>query len=130
MVGGRSFTILGKPTVPYATVKATIEQQTLAGEKLIFKYKRRRRSSNFYRRRQYVTMLRIDEIVVDEKAINPAAEEPPKPDRLLDLWANRWLDEEEKALIPRNPVPTFAGRSRLVWNCTFALASCEISRVT
>merc|ERR1712023_424253 len=38
LVGTKAFTIVGKPTVPYAQVKATIEQQTLTGEQLIFKY--------------------------------------------------------------------------------------------
>eukprot|EP00397_Hematodinium_sp_SG-2012_P056547 GEMP01069893.1.p1 GENE.GEMP01069893.1~~GEMP01069893.1.p1 ORF type:complete len:340 (+),score=45.26 GEMP01069893.1:192-1211(+) len=97
MVGSRDWTILGKPTVPYAYVKCTIEQQTLAGEKLVFKYKPRRRSSNFYRDRHYVTMLRVDEIVCDPSSVEP---NPPMPKatRLLDVWANRWLRNEEKEL--------------------------------
>jgi len=95
LVGSKDFTILGKPTVPYAKVKATIEQQTLTGETLAFWYKPRRKQSKFYRRRQHVTMLRIDEIVLtpDEDPTDPP---PPKPVRLLDLWANRWLDPAEK----------------------------------
>eukprot|EP00439_Symbiodinium_sp_Y106_P056324 s308_g7.t2 len=64
VVFGTDFTILGKPTVPYAKVKATIEQQTLTREMLAFWYKPRRKQSHFYRRRQWVTMLRIDEIVL------------------------------------------------------------------
>lgn len=52
MVGGRSFTILGKPTVPYARVKCTIEQQTLAGEKLVFRCgNSNQRYTKFWRRR-------------------------------------------------------------------------------
>lgn len=99
LVGSKDFTIIGKPTVPYAKVKATIEQQTLSRELLIFKYKRRKKQSKFLRRRQYVTMIRIDEIVVDPLAdtVDPP---PPKPLRLLDLWANRWLDPVEKEGIP------------------------------
>jgi len=95
LVGSKKFTIIGKPTVPYARVKATVEQQTLTREMLTFKYKPRRKQSRFLRRRQYVTMLRIDEIVVDPEmeAEDPP---PPKPQRLLDLWANRWLDPVEK----------------------------------
>lgn len=95
LVGSKQFTIIGKPTVPYAKVKATIEQQTLTRDMIIFKYKRRKKQSKFLRKRHYVTMIRIDEIVVD-----PAADHtdppPPKPLRLLDLWANRWLDPVEK----------------------------------
>merc|ERR1712066_53912 len=86
---------IGKPTVPYAKVKATIEQQTLAGEILSYKDKPRKKQQRFLRRRQYVTMLRIDEIVVDPEA-NVVDPPPPKPTRLLDLWANRWLDPAEK----------------------------------
>merc|ERR1712014_211497 len=67
----------------------------LAGEIISYKYKPRKRQQRFLRRRQYVTMLRIDEIVVDPEAdvVDPP---PPKPTRLLDLWANRWLDPVEK----------------------------------
>jgi len=95
MVGTKDFTVIGKPTVPYAKVKATIEQQTLTGERISFKYKRLKKQSRFLRTRQYVTMLRIDEIVVEPQAdtVDPP---PPKPDRILDLWANRWLDPVEK----------------------------------
>jgi len=96
LVGTKMFTIIGKPTVAYAKVKATVEQQTLAKEMLTFKYRAKGRQSRFLRRRQYVTMLRIDEIVVEPEAdtVDPP---PPKPARLLDLWANRWLDPAEKA---------------------------------
>lgn len=96
LVGTKEFTVIGKPTVPYAKVHATIEQQTLAGEMLVFKYRARKKQSKFWRRRQYVTMLRIDKIEIDLKEGLKADPPPPKPVRLLDLWANRWLDEEEK----------------------------------
>lgn len=112
LVGSKDWTVIGKPTVPYAKVKATIEQQTLCGEVLSYKYKPRKKQQRFLRRRQYVTMLRIDEIVVspDEDPTDPP---PPKPDRLLDLWANRWLDPVEKEGIemvegPDGPVPKVA----------------------
>jgi len=112
MVGTRRFTILGKPTIPYAKVKATIEQQTLAGEVISYKYKPRKKQQRFLRRRQYVTMLRIDEIVVDP-ASDTVDPPPPKPLRLLDLWANRWLDPAETADVemvngPDGPVPKVA----------------------
>ncbi|KAF8821217.1 putative 50S ribosomal protein L21, partial [Cardiosporidium cionae] len=94
MVGSKDWTIIGKPTVPYALVRATIEQQTLAGEQISFKYKKHRRNSRFLRIRHWVTMIRINEIVVDT-AIKAELPEV-KPLRLLDLWANRWLNAEEK----------------------------------
>mmetsp|Transcript_124585 Transcript_124585/g.352662 ORF Transcript_124585/g.352662 Transcript_124585/m.352662 type:complete len:280 (-) Transcript_124585:125-964(-) len=94
LVGCKDFTIIGKPTVPYATVKATVEQQTLTRDMLVFKYKPRRKQSRFLRVRHRVTMVRIDDIVVDpDEDPNPPL---PKPLRLLDLWANRWLDPVEK----------------------------------
>merc|ERR1712110_824835 len=65
LVGSKDFTIIGKPTVPYAKVSATIEQQTLTKEMLSFKYKPRRKQSRFLRRRHHVTMLRIDKISLD-----------------------------------------------------------------
>ncbi|CAK9107320.1 Probable 39S ribosomal protein L21 [Durusdinium trenchii] len=95
LVGSKDFTILGKPTVPYAKVKATIEGPSAPPWQFSWRYKPRRRQQGFYRRRQHVTMLRIDEIVLtpEEDSTDPP---PPKPVRLLDLWANRWLDPAEK----------------------------------
>jgi len=95
LVGSRNYTIIGKPTVPYAKVMATVEQQTLTRELIHFRYKPRKKQSRFLRRRQYVTMIRIDSIEVtpEEDHTDPP---PPKPVRLLDLWANRWLDPVEK----------------------------------
>jgi len=93
MVGNKDFTCFGKPTIPYARVKCTIEQQTLSGDQLVFKYKPRRRVQNFHRHRQWVTMLRVDDIILDPSM--PEEEEPKPPLRLLDIWANRWLDPEE-----------------------------------
>ncbi|PFH32814.1 putative 50S ribosomal protein L21 [Besnoitia besnoiti] len=100
LVGSRDWTIIGKPTVPFAKVEATVEEQTLAGETLSFFYRKSRRVSRFRRIRHCVTMLRIDRIVVDpEMTVDPP---PPKPDRLLDLWANRWLYPDELEGIKRD----------------------------
>ncbi|KAL8273654.1 hypothetical protein Esti_002476 [Eimeria stiedai] len=84
LAGTRKWTLLGKPT---------LDSCTLAGETLSFRYKKTRRSSRFLRIRHWVTLLRIEEIVVDvEMKVDPP---PPRPKRLLDLWANRWLYPEE-----------------------------------
>ncbi|KEP64765.1 UNVERIFIED_CONTAM: 50S ribosomal protein L21, putative [Hammondia hammondi] len=100
LVGSRDWTIIGKPTVPFAKVEATVEEQTLAGETLSFFYRKSRRVSRFRRIRHCVTMLRIDRIIVDPNmTVDPP---PPKPDRLLDLWANRWLYPDELDGIKRN----------------------------
>lgn len=100
LVGSKDFTIIGKPTVPYAKVRATIEQQTLSRECLTYKYKAKRKQQRFLRRRQVVTMIRIDAIELDVEG-DPTDPPPPKPERLLDLWANRWLDPVEKEGIER-----------------------------
>jgi len=109
LVGTRDFTIIGKPVVPYAKVKATIEQQTLCREMLTFKYRPGGRQSRFLRRRQYITMVRIDEIIVDPE-MDVVDKPPPKPVRLLDLWANRWLDPAEKAEIAMEDVKNEQGQ--------------------
>lgn len=95
LVGSRDYTIIGKPVVPYAKVKATIEQQTLSGEVLSFTYKPRKKQSRFLRCRAYLTMVRIDEISLtpEEDHTDPPL---PKPLRLMELWSNRWLDPAEK----------------------------------
>ncbi|PHJ18453.1 50s ribosomal protein [Cystoisospora suis] len=49
LVGSRDWTIIGKPTVPFAKVEATIEEQTLAGETVSFFYRKSRRVSRFRR---------------------------------------------------------------------------------
>lgn len=100
LAGTREWTLLGKPTIPFARVKGIIEQQTLAGEKLSFRYKKTRRSSRFLRIRHWVTLIRIEEIEVDVQMKEDPPLEPPK--RLLDLWANRWLYPEELEGIKTN----------------------------
>ncbi|KAL8425340.1 hypothetical protein Efla_001722 [Eimeria flavescens] len=93
LAGTRDWTLLGKPTIPFVKVKGVIEQQTLAGETLSFRYKKTRRASRFLRIRHWVTLIRIEDIVVDTEMQADPPPQPPK--RLLDLWANRWLYPEE-----------------------------------
>jgi large subunit ribosomal protein L21 len=102
LAGSREWTIIGKPTVPYARVHCTIEQQTLSKEMLVYMYKARRRVSRFKRVRQWVTMLRVDKIEIDPELMSqqPA---PVKPVRLLDLWANRWMTAAELQHVKRTP---------------------------
>ena len=92
LVGAKDYTIIGKPTVPYAKVHCTVEQQTLSKEMISFYYKPRRRMSRFMRLRHWVTMLRVDRIEVDPKLSEHAE---VKPKRLIDMWANRWLSLKE-----------------------------------
>ena len=99
LAGSKDWTIIGKPTVPYARVHCTIEQQTLSKEMLVYMYKARRRVSQFKRVRQWVTMLRVDRIEINTEE---KAKEPVRPVRLLDLWANRWMTAEELQFVQRD----------------------------
>ncbi|CXI53029.1 mitochondrial ribosomal protein L21 precursor, putative [Plasmodium berghei] len=92
-IGSKDFSIIGKPTIPYCKVKATIEQVTLSKEILSFRYKKVRRSSRFLRVKHWVTILKIDDIIIDLK--HEINDERKKPLQILDLWANRWLYQKE-----------------------------------
>ncbi|CAD2093450.1 mitochondrial ribosomal protein L21 precursor, putative [Plasmodium vinckei lentum] len=92
-VGSKDFSIIGKPTIPYCKVKATIEQVTLSKEILSFRYKKVRRSSRFLRVKHWITILKIDDIIIDLKS--EIHDERNKPLQILDLWANRWLYQKE-----------------------------------
>lgn len=93
LVATADWTIIGKPTVPYARVVGTIEQQTVTKDHISFTYPHASRWSRFKRSRHYVAIIHIDEIVVDPYSKPDII--PPRPVRLLDLWANRWLDPDE-----------------------------------
>ena len=102
LVGGKDFTIIGKPTVPYAKVHCVIEQQTLSKEVVSFYYKPRRRMSRFMRVRHWVTMLRVVKVEVESEIVS---DKPVKPKTLLDLWANRWLTAKELLKIECSKIP-------------------------
>ncbi|GAW83001.1 hypothetical protein, conserved [Plasmodium gonderi] len=104
LVGSKHFTIIGKPTVPYCKVKATIEQITLSKEILSFRYKKVRRSSRFLRIKHWITILKIDDIIIDTK--QTIKDERIKPLQILDLWANRWLYQKELNFIKFNETGT------------------------
>ncbi|VWU48893.1 mitochondrial ribosomal protein L21 precursor, putative [Hepatocystis sp. ex Piliocolobus tephrosceles] len=105
LAGSKNFTIVGKPTIPYCKVKATIEQITLSKEILSFRYKKVRRSSRFLRIRHWITILKIDDIIINTEQKetnyynnnnnNINNEITKKPLQILDLWANRWLYQKE-----------------------------------
>ena len=54
---------IGTPVVANATVKATITEQTRDKKVLIHKHKRRKKYRKTQGHRQYITRVRIDEIV-------------------------------------------------------------------
>ncbi|CRH03922.1 mitochondrial ribosomal protein L21 precursor, putative [Plasmodium relictum] len=92
-VGTKNFSIIGKPTVPYCKVKAVIEQITLSKEILSFRYKKVRRSSRFLRIKHWITILKIEDIIINLE--NEIKDERIKPLQILDLWSNRWLYQKE-----------------------------------
>ncbi|OEH78126.1 hypothetical protein cyc_05560 [Cyclospora cayetanensis] len=95
LAGTREWTLLGKPTIPFARVKGVIEQQVgflpLAATRGRTTVHRQISGSKLIR--HWVTLIRIEAIEVDAQMKEDPAPEPPK--RLLDLWANRWLYPEE-----------------------------------
>ncbi|XP_073997620.1 mitochondrial ribosomal protein L21 [Rhodnius prolixus] len=69
LVGGRDFTLVGRPILPQdlVSVNATVIEKDLSHTKTIF-FKRRRKQymrMNFYR--SQMTMLRINDILIDGK---------------------------------------------------------------
>ncbi len=103
--GGKDFTIIGKPTIPYARIHCTIEQQTLTRELISFYYRAKKRMSRFLRVRQWVTMLRVDRIELNSEMAAENTRVKPKSGKLIDLWANRWLSLRELKSMQDNPQP-------------------------
>lgn len=66
LLGGRDFSVLGKPWVPNTQVVAVVEEHTLLAPQLTWKYKRRTGYRRVSRSRDHVTVLRIEDIVVEE----------------------------------------------------------------
>ncbi len=64
LVGGKKFTMFGAPLVQGAKVLATVEQQTRGGKVIVFKKKRRKGYTRKHGESPYVTILRVDDIVV------------------------------------------------------------------
>ncbi|SOV18891.1 mitochondrial ribosomal protein L21 precursor, putative [Plasmodium gaboni] len=93
-VGSPNFSIIGKPTISYCKVKAVIEQITLSKEILSFRYKKVRRSSRFLRIKHWISILKIQDIIIELNQ-NTINDERKKPLQIIDLWANRWLYQKE-----------------------------------
>jgi|LakWasMet43_HOW7_FD_contig_41_376448_length_565_multi_4_in_0_out_0_1 large subunit ribosomal protein L21 len=69
LVGSADETVVGRPSIPGALVKATVEEQTLAEKELVFKKKRRKNYRRMHGHRQEITVMRINEIVLDESQL-------------------------------------------------------------
>ncbi|KAK7252153.1 hypothetical protein RIF29_35911 [Crotalaria pallida] len=78
LVGSDSQTIVGRPTVPYATVHAVVEEHALNAKLIVFKKKRRKNYRRTNGHRQELTKLRITDIQGIEKPQNVLPEKPPK----------------------------------------------------
>ena len=62
MVGSRSCTVIGRPSVPNAEVHAVIEEHVRDAKKLAFKKKRRKGYQRLKGHRQQLTGLRISRV--------------------------------------------------------------------
>lgn len=64
LVGTRDQTTVGRPLIPGAKVIATVEEQTRDKKLIVFKKKRRKGYKKKQGHRSYITVLRVDDIVV------------------------------------------------------------------
>ncbi|KAF0852742.1 mitochondrial ribosomal protein L21 (bL21m) [Andalucia godoyi] len=65
MIGSQAETLVGRPLLP-AHVMATIEEQTLADKEMVFKKRRRKNYRRTIGHRQPMTVLRIEDIHVEQ----------------------------------------------------------------
>ena len=77
LVGGRDFTMIGKPHIAEAVVKATVQEQTQTAKTMVFKMKKRKRYKKRYGHRTEVTILKIDSIQVGERRYDAPAGHSP-----------------------------------------------------
>src|SRR5579872_752423 len=75
-VGGEAGLTIGGPTVPGASVTATVIAQDRLDKVIIFKKRRRQNSRRRNGHRQHVTVLRIAGFAKDGEALAEAAAEP------------------------------------------------------
>ena len=79
LVGGEAGLTVGAPTVPGASVTATVVEQSRGDKVIIFKKRRRQNSKRKRGHRQELTTIRITEILTDGKSPNPNP--PPRAKR-------------------------------------------------
>lgn len=65
LLGGRDFTVLGKPWVPNVQVVAVVEQHTLLAPVTVWKFKPRTGYRKLNRSRDHVTILRIEDVITE-----------------------------------------------------------------
>ena len=64
-VGSASATVLGRPTVPGASVRCAVEEQALDAKVIVYKKRRRKRYQRTAGHRRMVTRLRVEEVSCD-----------------------------------------------------------------
>eukprot|EP01138_Halocafeteria_seosinensis_P015062 gb/GECG01015375.1/.p1 GENE.gb/GECG01015375.1/~~gb/GECG01015375.1/.p1 ORF type:complete len:195 (+),score=14.05 gb/GECG01015375.1/:1-585(+) len=62
LVGSRDCTVVGRPTVPNATVTATCEEHTHTATKLVFRKQRRKHFQKTHGHRSKITILRVKSV--------------------------------------------------------------------
>ena len=62
LVGSEAATVVGRPTVPRATVTCAVEEQTRDAKVVVFKKRRRQNSRRRNGHRRHVTLLRVTDI--------------------------------------------------------------------
>ena len=62
LVGSEAATVVGRPTVPNATVTCAVEEQTRDAKVVVFKKRRRQNSRRRNGHRRHVTLLRVTDI--------------------------------------------------------------------
>ena len=65
LVGSADYTVVGVPIVKHARVIASVEEQTKGGKVIVFKMKRRKGYRRTHGESPQITVLRIEEIVID-----------------------------------------------------------------
>ena len=66
LVGSEAATVVGRPTVPNATVTCAVEEQTRDAKVVVFKKRRRQNSRRRNGHRRHVTLLRVTDINAGE----------------------------------------------------------------
>ena len=66
LVGSEAATVVGRPTVPRATVTCAVEEQTRDAKVVVFKKRRRQNSRRRNGHRRHVTLLRVLDIHAGE----------------------------------------------------------------
>lgn len=62
MIGHADFTILGRPSIDFCTVKCSVIEQTLSEKIIVFKKKRRKGYKKWQGHKQTMTVLNVESI--------------------------------------------------------------------